>query len=275
MPVAPPVSVAPLPDAPPSAVEWLTGFSPASDRDPEEQQGPTNENDDRRGERCMPAMPATPSTDHQNASAMLRGAARRAACMLPRRKAHRASKANEPLGSKGRGEIMKYRNLGAAGVKVSSLCLGAMTFGEADEKSFMHKVGSDEETAHAVLDRALDAGHQLHRHRRRLRPGRPVRARARQLDRGARQRRDKIVLATKFRFTMGDGPERQRRVALPDRAVLSRTACAGSRPIASTSTRSTCRTSTRPRRRRCARSTISCAPARSSTSAARTTPRIG
>ena len=36
---------------------------------------------------------------------------------------------------------MKYRNLGGAGVKVSSLCLGAMTFGEPDEKSFMHKAG--------------------------------------------------------------------------------------------------------------------------------------
>ena len=53
---------------------------------------------------------------------------------------------------------MQYRNLGASGVKVSSLCLGAMTFGEADEKSFMHKVGMDEATSHAVLDRALAAG---------------------------------------------------------------------------------------------------------------------
>src|SRR3954452_13681804 len=53
---------------------------------------------------------------------------------------------------------MKYRNLGASGVKVSTLCLGGMTFGEADEKSFMHKVGSDEATAHAILDRALALG---------------------------------------------------------------------------------------------------------------------
>src|SRR5688572_6690564 len=45
---------------------------------------------------------------------------------------------------------MKYKNLGASGVKVSTLCLGGMTFGEADERSFMHKAGSDEETAHAV-----------------------------------------------------------------------------------------------------------------------------
>src|SRR5215467_9431984 len=53
---------------------------------------------------------------------------------------------------------MKYRSLGSAGVRVSSLCLGAMTFGEADEKSFMHKVGSDEATSHDVLDRAIAAG---------------------------------------------------------------------------------------------------------------------
>ena len=53
---------------------------------------------------------------------------------------------------------MKYRNLGTAGVKVSTLCLGAMTFGEADEKSFMHKAGSDEQTTFSVLDRALAAG---------------------------------------------------------------------------------------------------------------------
>ena len=53
---------------------------------------------------------------------------------------------------------MEYRNLGNSGVKVSSLCFGAMTFGEADEKSFMHKVGSDVATSHALLDRALAAG---------------------------------------------------------------------------------------------------------------------
>jgi aryl-alcohol dehydrogenase-like predicted oxidoreductase len=82
-----------------------------------------------------------------------------------------------------------------------------MTFGEADEKSFMHKVGSDEATTHAVLDRALAAGINF-------------------IDTAdvygqdglsephlggwlaARGARDKIVLATKFRFTMGEGPNR-------------------------------------------------------------------
>jgi aryl-alcohol dehydrogenase-like predicted oxidoreductase len=103
---------------------------------------------------------------------------------------------------------MKYKNLGGSGVQVSSLCLGAMTFGEADEKSFMHKVGSDEATAHAVLDRAVAAGinfvdtadvyGQDGLSERVLGNWR--------VDRKAR---DKIVLATKFRFTMGDGANRR------------------------------------------------------------------
>ena len=103
---------------------------------------------------------------------------------------------------------MKYRNLGAAGVQVSTLCLGGMTFGEADEKSFMHKVGSDEATAHAVLDRALAAGINFVDTADVYGPdGLSERVLGNWLD--ARKTRDKIVLATKFRFTMGDGPNRR------------------------------------------------------------------
>ncbi len=102
---------------------------------------------------------------------------------------------------------MKYRNLGAAGVKVSTLCLGAMTFGEADEKSFMHKAGSDEETTFEVLDRALAAGiNFVDTADVYGQDGLSERVLGNWLvKRGAR---DKIVLATKFRFTMGDGPNR-------------------------------------------------------------------
>ncbi|HEU4734515.1 MAG TPA: aldo/keto reductase [Kofleriaceae bacterium] len=102
---------------------------------------------------------------------------------------------------------MKYKNLGSSGVKVSSLCLGAMTFGEADEKSFMHKVGSDEATAHAVLDRAVAAGiNFVDTADVYGQDGLSERVLGNWLvSRGAR---DKIVLATKFRFTMGDGPNR-------------------------------------------------------------------
>jgi len=102
---------------------------------------------------------------------------------------------------------MKYRNLGAAGVKVSNLCLGAMTFGEADEKSFMHKVGSDEATAHAVLDRALDKGiNFVDTADVYGQDGLSERVLGTWFEN--QKTRDKIVLATKFRFTMGDGPNR-------------------------------------------------------------------
>ena len=102
---------------------------------------------------------------------------------------------------------MQYRNLGAAGVKVSSMCLGAMTFGEADEKSFMHKVGSDEATAHAILDRALAAGvNFVDTADVYGQDGLSERVLGNWLS--SRGTRDKLVLATKFRFTMGDGPNR-------------------------------------------------------------------
>ncbi len=38
------------------------------------------------------------------------------------------------------------------------LCLGAMTFGEADDKSMMHKVSCDEKTSFAIMSRALERG---------------------------------------------------------------------------------------------------------------------
>ena len=100
---------------------------------------------------------------------------------------------------------MEYRSLGNSGLKVPVLCLGAMTFGEADEKSFMHKVGADEKTSFAILSRALERG-----------AGFIDTADVYGQD-GLSERvvgswmseaktRDRVVLATKFRFRMGDGP---------------------------------------------------------------------
>lgn len=102
---------------------------------------------------------------------------------------------------------MKYRNLGTSGLKVSTLCLGAMTFGEADEKSFMHKVGSDEATAHAVLDRAIAAGiNFIDTADVYGQDGLSERVLGGYV--AARKQRDQLVLATKFRFTMGEGANR-------------------------------------------------------------------
>jgi len=102
---------------------------------------------------------------------------------------------------------MKYKKLGAAGVKVSELCLGAMTFGEADDKSFMHKVGSDEKTSFNVLNRALELGiNFVDTADVYGQDGLSERIIGAWLERD--QRRNEIVLATKFRFVMGDGPNK-------------------------------------------------------------------
>ena len=53
---------------------------------------------------------------------------------------------NRYLDSKG--ESMKYRYLGRRGMKVSELCLGAMTFGRELDPSDSHR----------VLDRFVDSG---------------------------------------------------------------------------------------------------------------------
>src|SRR3954467_15997036 len=100
---------------------------------------------------------------------------------------------------------MEYRSLGTSGLKVPVLCLGAMTFGEADEKSFMHKIGADEKTSFAIMSRALEQG-----------VGFIDTADVYGQD-GLSERvvgawmaeaktRDQVVIATKFRFRMGQGP---------------------------------------------------------------------
>ncbi len=90
---------------------------------------------------------------------------------------------------------MRYRTLGSTGTVVSTQCLGTMTFGQE----------SDEQVAHAQLDRFVEAGGNLvdtadvyGRGASEEIVGRWLAARP-----GAR---DGVVLATKGRFPMGDGP---------------------------------------------------------------------
>lgn len=100
---------------------------------------------------------------------------------------------------------MEYRNLGQSGLKVSTLCLGAMTFGEADERSMMHQVGCDEATAHALIAQALEAGvNFIDTADIYGQDGLSERVLGAWFDRSGR--RDEVVLATKFRFRMGPGP---------------------------------------------------------------------
>jgi aryl-alcohol dehydrogenase-like predicted oxidoreductase len=100
---------------------------------------------------------------------------------------------------------MDHRNLGHSGLKVSPLCLGTMTFGEPDEKSFMHQVACDEATAFAIMNRALDRGINFFDTADVYgNDGLTERVLGRwfQHDR----KRDNVLVASKFRFRMADGP---------------------------------------------------------------------
>ena len=102
---------------------------------------------------------------------------------------------------------MKYRQLGQSGVRVSEVCLGAMTFGEADKGSMMHEVGADERTSFAVMNRALEGGvNFIDTADVYGQDGLSERIVGKWFEKEGR--RNDIVLATKFRFTMGDGPNR-------------------------------------------------------------------
>lgn len=102
---------------------------------------------------------------------------------------------------------MEYRQLGASGLRVSNLCLGTMTFGEADETSFMHKVGCDEQTSFSVMDKALEAGINFFDTADVYgQDGLSERIIGNWFEKSGH--RDDVVLATKFRFVMGSGPNR-------------------------------------------------------------------
>ena len=87
---------------------------------------------------------------------------------------------------------MNYRRMGRTGLKVSELCLGCMTFGnEADEVLSVR-----------MIDRALDAGINFLDTANVYSRGRSEEI----VGKALQARRDRVVLATKVRGRMGDGP---------------------------------------------------------------------
>jgi aryl-alcohol dehydrogenase-like predicted oxidoreductase len=89
---------------------------------------------------------------------------------------------------------MEYRTLGATGTVVSAQCLGTMTFGHE----------SDEETSHAQLDRFVEGGGNFVDTADVYTHGRSEEIIGRWLAKSGA--RDRLVIATKGRFPMGDGP---------------------------------------------------------------------
>src|SRR5580700_8393445 len=93
------------------------------------------------------------------------------------------------------GSGMEYRFLGHTGLRVSELCLGAMTFGRQDEAT--------EEESHAMLDRFVVVGGNFIDTANVYSTGVSEEIVGKWL---SRQRRDDLVIATKVRFPMGTGP---------------------------------------------------------------------
>ena len=90
---------------------------------------------------------------------------------------------------------MEYRTLGQSGLKVSVVGLGTNNFGGR----------SDEAASKRVIDAALDAGINLFDTADVYSAGGSEEI----IGRGLKGRRDDVVIATKFRSSMGDGPNHQ------------------------------------------------------------------
>ena len=91
---------------------------------------------------------------------------------------------------------MNYRQLGGTGLLVSELCLGTMIFGEESQRS------TPPDEAERIIHSFLDAGGN-HIDTANLYAG----GRSEEIVGAAIQdHRDKVILATKVRFSMGDGP---------------------------------------------------------------------
>ena len=98
---------------------------------------------------------------------------------------------------------MEYRPLGRSGLKVSVLTFGTMTFGG---ETFFAKTGAtDVEGARRQLDLCLDAGVNLVDTANVYSAGRSEEI----LGEAMAGRRNRLLVATKARFAMGDGPNDQ------------------------------------------------------------------
>ncbi len=87
---------------------------------------------------------------------------------------------------------MRYRSLGRSGLKVSELCLGTMTFGGQVDKA----------TSRSIIQAALDGGVNFFDTANIYNNGLSERILGSTLN----GRRDRVIVATKVRGRMGDGP---------------------------------------------------------------------
>ena len=91
---------------------------------------------------------------------------------------------------------MKYNPLGKSGLLVSDLCLGTMVFGEDNLR------GTDQKTAEKIIHKFLDAGGNHIDTANVYADGRSEEI----VGEALKGRRDQVILASKVRFSMGEGP---------------------------------------------------------------------
>ncbi len=96
-------------------------------------------------------------------------------------------------------QMTDFRTLGRSGLRVSPLCLGAMTFGE------QWGFGADEATSHRLLDRYMEAGGNFIDAANIYTKGHSERILGEWFEAGGGLRRDRMVLATKFGGSMHRG----------------------------------------------------------------------
>ncbi len=101
---------------------------------------------------------------------------------------------------------MRYNQLGNTGLFVSELCLGTMTFGEADSAALWGKIaGVDQDAADRILDRSVKAGVNFVDTADVYSFGNSERILGQAIRNIGIARKD-IVIATKFLGQMGDKP---------------------------------------------------------------------
>jgi 1-deoxyxylulose-5-phosphate synthase len=99
---------------------------------------------------------------------------------------------------------MEYVRLGSTGLKVSRVCLGCMSFGVPDRGG--HPWSLDEEAARPIFQRALEAGINFFDTANVYSDGTSEQITGKLL--GELANREEVVIATKVRFGMGPGPNR-------------------------------------------------------------------
>jgi aryl-alcohol dehydrogenase-like predicted oxidoreductase len=99
---------------------------------------------------------------------------------------------------------MEYINLGTAGVKVSRICLGTMTYGSSQWRPWV----LDEEASRPLIKQAIEAGINFFDTANMYSLGASEEVLGRALkDFGSG--RDQLVIATKVYYPMGDGPNQR------------------------------------------------------------------